>query len=312
MAVTTPPLTMRRSLLGATIESTPGTAATVSTALANSVIYDAKLVPDGLFDDGERRAMSNYAGRGVRVKGLQKGKLTFRLELRHGDALFTLLRAAGYVFSGSAQLIMLPSSDLGDRDTLTFKLWEAGRVKSISGAQATSVKIAPAGAGQRVYAEFEFMGVWIAPEDDDMPSDPSVTTAAFRAAGMTLTEDSAAMPPVSTWEINLNPDTQPRLDVTAAAGLAMYLVEDRNPMITLDPEARLVDDYDAFGKLLAGDEEALQLVLTDGTNTLTIDAPKAQRLTVSDEARDNKRIDQIELECHNSSGDDDLKFTKSS
>ncbi len=312
MALNNAPLNVRLAILGAGVEDTPGEKATVTTALANTVIYDAQMEPDGLYEDGQRMPQGNFAGTSERVKGLIKGRLRFRQELRHNDGLYTLLRGSGYVLSGTGDTNAHPASNLASRDTLTMVLWENGRRKTIFGAQAQSLRIAPeGGAGRRVFAEWEFMGIWDEDVvDNAMPSDATVTTAAFTAKGMTVQVDEDDIPPISQWEINLNPETALREDVVSSTGLSMYLVEDRNPIINLDPEALKVADYDHFEPLKDADIEALELVLSDGTNTLEIHAPQTQRINVTDESRAKKRVDQIELECHNDNGDDDLFFVK--
>ena len=95
----TTPLARRRSLVGAAVESTSGTPETVSTALSNTIVYDAKMVPTGVFDDGERRPNGHYGGSIDTVAGKLVGSVTFTTEVRYGDATLTLLKGCGFTVS---------------------------------------------------------------------------------------------------------------------------------------------------------------------------------------------------------------------
>ena len=74
MALPTTPLMARKRLLGAVEEVTSGTSllSTVTTVLADTVIYDAKFVPLDIFADGERRP--NWLKLG-RIDSIKTGQL---------------------------------------------------------------------------------------------------------------------------------------------------------------------------------------------------------------------------------------------
>ena len=302
------PLSTRQAVLGAVVESVSGTAEAVSAALANTVIYDATMGPDGLFEGGESRPLGNYGGSRRRTPGPQKGKASFRTELRYGDATLVLLSAAGFAVSGSVATAAY--INLATQKTLTLALWEAGRKKVLYGASCSKATVKPEGNGQRVNVEWEFMGVWGGVSPEAMPADAAVTTPALRSAGLTLTEDGEQIPQVSGWEIDLGPEANPRQDATSATALQRYQVEDGSPTLKLDPEARLVAQYDAFGLLLAGGEHAVVLTLADGPgNTVSFSMPRAQRLSVSDAAREKKRVDEVEFELHGGASDGGVVVT---
>jgi len=294
------PISMRLGLLGAALEDASGTPETVAAALPGTVIYDLKMTIEGLFDGGESRPMSNYGGSRSRSKGAEVGKATFRTELRFGDATMTLLQASGFAYAaGPPKVATSKWIDLATQKTVTLVGWEGGRKKTIYGASCSSCKIAPESNGQRVYIDWEFMGVWGGVVDAAMPSDATVTASAMRSAGITLTEDAAQLPQVSGWEINLGPETAQRQDPTNAKAIQRYQVEDGNPTLKLDPEARLVAQYDAFGLLAAGGSHAIVLTVFDGAgNNVAFSMPLAQRTSVADLARDKKRVDEVEFECH--------------
>ena len=74
----------------------------------------------------------------------------------------------------------------------------------------------------------------------------------------------------------------------------------------MNPESRLVATYDVFGKWLAGTEEALSIVLDDGTDVITFSAPKLQRTNVQEGDRSGLQIDDVSFACNPSSGDDEF------
>jgi len=304
---TNPPLASRRKLVGATIETTSGNMATVTAALAGTVIYDAVASPDDFYGDGQRQPQGHYQGTTPAVIGVQTGKLTFRTELIHSDALLTLLQGCGFGLSLS---VATPESDLASRKTLSMKLWEDGRVKALAGCSGT-VTI-EAQAGKRVFANWEFTGVWQPVVDAALPAMAPIANAGYRAASMTLTLGGAATAQLDGFSLNLNNEVAPRQTVANAQGVQNYIITERAPVLTIEPEARLVAQSDAYGLLLSGATAAVNLVLTDASaNTLTIGAPKAQRIAITDTDRDKKLVDSIEVALHASAGDDELTFTQS-
>lgn len=306
------PISLRQALMGGALEATSGTAETVTTALANTNVYNAKMGPMDLFSGGESRPIGNYGGSDERTIGPRAGKATFRTELRYGDATMTLLQASGFSYAaGPPKVATAVWIDLASAKTITLVLWQKGKKKTLYGASCSSCKIAPESNGQRVYIEWEFMGVWGGQVDASMPSDATITTPALRSAGITLTEDAEEIPQVSEWSIDLGPETNPRQDATAATALHRYQVEDGNPTLSLDPEARLVAQYDAYGLLLAGGTHAIVLTLTDGPgNSISFSMPRAQRLTVEDGERDKKLTDPVTFELHKGSSHGGIVITE--
>ena len=310
---TNPSLAARRKVLGAAVETTKGTAEAMAAAMASTIVYDAKMKPDGMFDDGERAPNLLTGGTLPRTKGLQKGTLTFRTEMLHDDQFMTLIQGCGFsVATGTGGIdTATPTTDLNAQKTLTFELWEGGRRKILYGANGTFT-LEAAGAAQRVFCSWEFSGIFETPDDEAMPSTTPTLTKGYRAQGMTFTFAAAAIPPMDGFTLAMNADVQPREDLTTATGLGYFIVGDVVPTLSIAPEARTVAQYDTFGKLLAGTAEALSIVLTDdSSNTLTIASPKAQRTDVDDGDRNSKLTDPIEMDLHVSAGNDQVTFTES-
>ncbi|MCK4340289.1 MAG: hypothetical protein KAY37_01025 [Phycisphaerae bacterium] len=297
------PLFTRKALLGGAEETTPGTLPTITTPLANTSIYGAQLVPMGFFDEGQRMPDGHYLGHVAATLGAQIGRLTFRQDLRYGDKFVAMLTGAGYVLDTGTYK---PTSDMANRKTWGFKLWEDGRLKALAGACGTcTIELI---SNQRAVANWEWTGTWQAPTDVAMPAQAPNSSGVWIARAATLTLGGSAIAHTERVTIDLGNQVVPRQDLATTVGVAHFLVSEREPRITLDPEARLVAQHDAFGLLLAGTEAAFNNVLTAGANTLTIAAAKCQRRAVNDEERDGRRIDALELQCNADSGDDELTF----
>lgn len=301
----------RQKLIEAVVESTKGTEATTSAAAAATTVYDPKCVPGDIFSDGEREPSAASSGTVESVKGMQSGTMTFTTDLVFNDYFMTLIKACGYSVTGSGPFTAVPTLDQATQKTLTLAVWEGGRKKVLYGASG-NVVIKSAGAAQRVQCDWEFQGIFKAVTDQAMPSDPTQSAKGWRNQAITLTLAAAAIPEIDGFEINAGANVEVREDATQAAGILHYLVTQVKPTLSLQPQADLVANYDAFGKFLAGTAEALSLVLTDANSkTMTITAPKVQRISIGDEERGGKLIDPIECMCHISSGNDQIQFVES-
>lgn len=300
---TTAPILGRKSLLGATVETTAGTPASVIAALAGTVFYNAQMVPNDWYPES-RKPIGLGVGTSPRLRGGALGTLTVRQELRHGDGLLTLLSGCGFEVSGS---VATPRRNLALHSCLTFALWEDGRKKILSGAMGSGV-IAP--AGPQVFIDWTFQGIMDEVTDVAMPALPTVTGEPFVSRGKTLTVGGSSIPPISTFSLDLGNEVVPRTDLTAAEGVLHFMIVDWDRQLTLDPEARLVATHDAYGLLRAGTTQAVSLALaTPGGDSLTFAAAAAQRINVTNEDRNKKRTDSLELELHDSAGDDSLTVT---
>lgn len=307
MTIATPPLARRKKLLGALVETTSGTLNDPSAALA-MVITNAKMVPDGVFGGGARQGQGNYFGTVDRPAELKKGKLTFDFEAAHADAVMTLLQGCGYTLN-SAGLVATPTSSIGSMSTLSFKLWEDGREKTMRGCAGNLTFKGT--NGKRLMGSGEFSGVWVGATAEAMPAQAPITTVGYRLASMTLSFGGASLPLVSDITIDLGATVEDRETVETAEGLFSCIVTDRNPTIKLDPEAVLIATHDALGGFIAGTTGAVVATYKDpSNNSLTFAAARTQRVEIDDAERGGKLTDPITLECHNSSGNDDLTVTK--
>lgn len=303
MADTNTPLLGRKKLIGLTEETTSGTAATVTAAIAANY-YDVKAEAGDFFSAGKRQPAGNYNGSIPSLAGKRMGTIEATLEYIPG--LLAHITGCGYKITTGTYA---PSSTMADRKTWTVVCWEDGIRKQLTGAVLELTL--EGNAGEKVTAKCKWTGIWVAPIDQAMPARAPITTAPYMSRSLTLTFGGAAIAHVSKWSINLGASIEERQDITASTGISHYLVTDIDPTINLDPEARLVADMDAYGLMLAGTTVLASLVLSSGGASLTISAAAAQRVKVTSGERDRKALHEIELLCCVSNGNDQLTLAQS-
>jgi len=170
----------------------------------------------------------------------------------------------------------------------------------MTGCAASKCTIEGSGGG-RVMANWEFGGVpvltggkWVVDEAMPTPAAP-INTACYVASGMTLTLGGSAIPHNSKFTIDLGLSTNEREDLTVATFVRHFMVDGWKRRISLDPEARLVAEFDSHGGYMTAATAALVLALVSGGSTLTISAPRVQRVGISEDARSGKMTEPIEL-----------------
>jgi hypothetical protein len=294
----------RIARMGASIEAAKGTAETVSTAAASTLVTNATCEPVDLAS--QERAQAGSFGEFERVPGRRMGRMTFTLRPSHADILLTLLQGAGLKLT---TLTLDPAPDEDDQKTLTLSLWEDGRKKQIHGAVCEACRFYTDDTGGEIMCDMTFVGIWDAPVDAAVPGTAFPTVAGYVPRQMTLTRGGAAIPPVPGFELDLNPEATLREDVTQPSGYAHGIVTNLAPTLTLNQTAQLVAAYDGYGKLLAGTAEALSMVLSDlssPANTLTITSPKSQIIETSSGDRDGTRTDDVVVALMSSSAGNDM------
>lgn len=299
----------KRRILAAKIETTVGTAISLSASDATFNVFDVSIQPDIPFTPRQgQSAFSGLTGTYEATAGTAK----FSCELTGGASIpawaTTFLPACGLVASS---LVMSPQTNppgSGGVKTLTIGAYIDGIFKSIKGAMGNAVfRFA---AGKRVMVDFEFKGVWVAPSDVALIA-PTWTTVAplrFVSSGLAI---GAANPKCANLTIDLGNDVQLREDSGTATGLISAVIADRKMKGTIDPEAALVATRDNHGDWLARTEAALAISLGGATNGVAFAAPKLQFSNIQEAERNGQYIDAIDFVLNRSAsaGDDELTIT---
>ena len=316
-------LLVKRRILAAAIESTPGTAETLDAGDAALNVFDVVVNPN--IEMSERMGQSTFSPLPA-VPGARAGTLAFKVNL-HGsgasggaspDWADTLLPACGLVETDDVfQVNSSYPSAAGSVKTVTLGVYEQGLtganalMKKLKGAMGTaSFHFEPGKIG---YVEFTFTGIWLAPTDATMLAPTYPTVIPPRLAG-SATTIGAWSPKYAELSLDLGNDVQLREDPSDASGYLCAYIGGRTVTGTLNPEADLVTDRDSYGTWLAGTEAALSAQLGaggDDFNTLTFAALKAQLTNVQEGDRNGNQIDDITFQCNRSAagGDDELTIT---
>lgn len=302
MALSAPLLTRKRGIKVST-ETTKGTVATPTTDIR---VYDDVIEAADTFQ--ERKLSSKYLGHSVgTLEGTKAGKATFKTEII-GDGssaldagLAILLQACGMLKTVE---VYTPSSVLSEHKTISLNAYRDGVLKQLLGCSG-NVKIIQDGG--RMVFDFDFSGVWQAPIAGALPT-PSYSTQKplqWGNASNAFTLATLGIK-ISSFEFDAGNNVVPRVD---NGHIQYYMISDRDPTITIDPEFDLVAGYDLYGAWLAGTEVAISQAVTNGTDTMTIAAPKFQYREVKEGDRDGIRTDDVTGQCNMNSGDDDYSIT---
>lgn len=302
------PLLKRVRVMGAEIESTAGTAATITAPDAAFNVFNAMIQPNIEWEDREGQgAFSHLPG----VPGQRAGTATFQIEVTGDGAggvpawASTFLPACGWVntmgtFSPSSEA---PGSNV---KTVTLGLFENGLYKQLHGAVGTFVITMP--SRRRVLFDFTFQGIYSAPTDVAIIAPTYPTTAPFIFHAETLTLASW-VPVLEQITIDAGNEVILREDATQSSGILTGLITGRKVTGTMNPEAVLVAACDHAGKWLARTEEALTVELDNGTDRVTFAAPKAQRTDIQEGDRNSNQTDEITFQCNRSASAGGDEFT---
>ena len=304
----------KRRVVAAKVESTEGTAETLTTAEGGILAIDPKVDVDIAMHERDNAKAS--LGKFASLAGSRKASISFKVEVKGAGsaysssnlpALDVYLMACGgsqtlVVTSGSETVTYAPAST--GVSSITIGCYEDGVLKMIKGARGTcriTMK-----QGEPVMMEFEFFGVHVAPTDVTLlaPTYESTIPPIFRSASFTIASYAAVM---SAINIDLGNSFHLRESVNTAEGFLSNVITGRNPVGDMDPEMVLVATHDWYGLWLAGTTGALTIGSIGATqyNKFTITAPKLLATKVSDDDAEGQVIAGQTFQLAESSGDDE-------
>lgn len=307
-------LLTRRRVLAAKIETTIGTAISISATDAAFNVYDLKMDPVISFDEREGQAgFSHKTG----TLGARMGRCTFRTDLMGGASiplyLATFLPACGFVetatvFSPQSQ----PPTASGGVKTLTMGCYIDGVKKALRGAMGNCrIEFT---AGQPAQMFWDFMGIWetvadvaiLAPNyTDDSPLRFASSSLAIDAAGTPYT------PRVSKLTLDFGNQVEMLQDSTDVSGYRHAIITGRRVNGSMDPEGTLVATRDWYGIWLARTEKSLSWTLGTTGNSVAFSIPKMQQRNLQESDRNKVYAEAVEFQGNRSAdaGDDELTLT---
>jgi hypothetical protein len=302
------PLLRRRAVFAAKVESTIGTAESLS---GTEGVYNARdfmIQPNVAFTRREGQGGFNYL---TSIAEGMTGTCTIIHDLTYNGTdipswASVLLPACGWV--DSAGTFSPKSEGPGSNvKTLTIGHYKDGKRTLLSGAMGTFKIVCP--TGKVAYIEFTFTGKYSSNETDTAlitPTYPTVSPLRFAAGA--LTWNSVALC-TSNVEVDAGNSVIMRECVNASdrSGYVSALVTNRAPIITADPESVLVATQDRDSLWLTPTAQAFSMQIGSSGSSITIAAPKAQLENKQQGNRSDMMVDNLTwLATAGSSADTEL------
>lgn len=302
-------LLKRKRVLAAKIETTSGTAISLTGSDATFNAYDIMIQP--AIGMTQREGQGGF-GMIAAYPEAMSGTASFKIDLSWDGTSTepgwadTFLPACGLVKSTNTfyPKTAVPGSDV---KTLTIGAYVDGMFKSIRGASG-NVKVICV-TGQIVTLEFEFTGVWVPPTDVAILSPTYTTDKALRYATSTTTWNSVALC-LENITLDVGNTVTLRECATTAQGYDNAIITNRMPKITANPETKLIATQDRFGQWIGSTEAVLSWTIPGPTNSyVTISAPKAQILNNQEGDRNGFVTDELEFSCNRNGSTADQEFS---
>lgn len=288
------PLSWRKKLILAKIETTPGTDS-APTGAANAILtIDGKIEPmNG--NDESRELDSPWMGAQATIPTELHAKATFAVELEPSGTAGTapgwgpLLRACGLaqtIVAGTS-VTYNPVTDAHEKVTLYFHL--DGRRYVMTYATGTVVLDMTTQKIPRLL--FEFQGLWTLPTDQSMPT-PTYTAfkkplVASKANTPVFTVNGVSLA-MKTLKFDLGNQIENRFLIGPADSV---IIVDRAVTLEMLVEAELLATFNPY--LLARDQTTMVVALQHGTaagRRATLNVPALQLMRPDSPSEDAKRV----------------------
>lgn len=303
------PLLKRLTVMAAKVETTIGTAETLTAAEGVFNAYDVIIQPTIPMETRESQGAFGYLSS---VPGGYMGTCTFKTDLGwDGTAtepkwMSVLGPACGLVESTN---VWTPRSEAPGSNvkTLTIAAYVNGTKRFLSGAVGDVKFVLP--SGKMAYAEFTFTGVWNAPIDATILAPTYPTDLPLRFASATACSFNSVAMLTESITIALNNEIVMRESPLTASGYLAGIITNRRPTVTANPESNLIATQDKPGIWIAQTEAALQITM-DGpaATTLAFSAPKAQIINLQQGDRNRLVIDEVEFQLNRNGSVIDTEF----
>jgi hypothetical protein len=305
----------KRRVVAGKIEALEGAAETLTATEGGIIAIDAKWSPD--IKMLPRNVALPTLSKLQDVPGLALAHISFKAELMGRSTAFAAdnlplvdpyLRACGFaatldVTPGSEKVTYRPAST--GIPCLTLGVYTDGVIKKMSGARG-AVKISAVN-GEPIFAEFDFVGAYIAPIDGAILTPtylsilpPTLLNALFTVGGFT--------PVFKSVSFDMGNKLAPQEDANAVSGYKSFMLADRDPRGKFDPEMTTVADHDWYGRWKAGTTGALNLGAIGATqyNKVKITAPKVAYAKIGEGDREGLEIADTDFQLCMNTGDDEI------
>jgi len=290
-----------RSVFAAKIETTPGTAESLTASDAVYDVYD--LNPNDTAQKTVRPSQLSFEPLGS-VSGAYVGQFSFKTDwVWDGSSTLpamidVLMPACGWVKSGSVfkPQVAIPGSS--GVKTVTLNGYVDGVLKQLVGAAGDWTWYLP--TGRPSYIEWVFTGIWSDVIDESLlnPTTPTAKPIRFNTTN-SCSFDSVSIAATEQFVISSGNTVAMKYASNTASGFSHAFVANRLTTVRGNPESCLVATQNRYGMSRANTQAALAIeFLCNGTSKVGFAAPKASIQTIAPVARDGIECDDILWHCN--------------
>lgn len=304
-------LLKRKRILAAKIETSPGTAETLAAADAAFNVYELTIQHE--IEKTPREGQGSF-GHLSSTSGGHKGRITFKTDLGwDGTATEpawadTFFPACGLV---KATNTYTPRSEAPGTNvkTLTMAVYEDGRRKLMRGCVGTFRLVCE--TGKQAMIEWDFVGIWTTPTDLTMLAPTYPTVAPLRYASGVTEFNSVAM---QCQSVTLDvANTLYLREGTSASNISGYIagcITNRRPVITCNPEAKLIGTQDRYLFFRDSTEYVTTFEIAGPSSSkIVVSAPKASIENIQDADRESLIVDELTFLCGQNGSTADQEFS---
>ena len=170
----------------------------------------------------------------------------------------------------------------------------------------------PGAVGEPAFLEFEFSGVYQGTVDTTLfsPSYESTVPPAFLSVGPVVLGYTS--PILASANLDMANEVAARQDAAQARGIRSFLITQRAPMLTVDPEMELVATHDFFGSLATGTTGRCYFELgASAGNRIRVGFQRTEYRGLSHSDREGIATLEAELACISAgvtTGDDEVQI----
>ncbi len=299
-------LLRQKRVLGAKQESAVGVKETLTVTDAAWNCFDAKISPALNFE--ARKAQGQFGNLTSHHTGAI-GKASFKTDLTYDGINIPLwatllLPACGFTLTSRTfyPTPQAPNMAGATTKTLTIGLWTDNKYKCIYGAMGTAKIVLK--TAQVPVIEWEFTGILDTETDVTLISPTWPVDTRLRCAGGPGTFNAVNLC-MEQLTFDFGNNVVPILCNNKSSGYELFMVADRMPKATGNPESVLVASQNRLGMMLNGSTGPLRYVIpapgyNSATNSKQVEilAPYAQLKKDEEGDREGVQIDDIEWDCN--------------
>lgn len=304
-----------RQLILAKVEATCGVDP-VPTALLNAILaHDIEISVIGR--RLERKAALSYMGKAAPINIGEGVSVKFKTEIKGKGGDADVPPEIGVLFKGcnfsetiniATDVLYAPNSNVSGNTSIALYAYQHDILHKVLAARGTfSVELV---AGEYGVLAWEFTGLYAGPADTIIPTNAVFSQTVpprFLSAGFTLDSFGATIQKLS---LDVGNKLAKRVDANSPTGIKEWLLVNREPKGSIDPEMVSVAAKDLWGLWANSTQAAISSTLGSATgNKCAIAAPKAVPDVPSYAERENWLTLNMPFTLHPDAGNDELTFT---